>query len=160
MKARIIALGNEVAGDDAAAIYAARELADEFEVTLAGRPGARLLELLDPLDPPDGVGPTVLVDVTRSGQAPGHIVSLSLAALAEAAIAGAQTSSHGFGPGEALRLGAALGRPLPPGRFVGIEGRQFGIGQPLSPPLAAALDALVAAIRAAAIRSQICAEEQ
>ncbi|PRP96543.1 hypothetical protein ENSA5_36190 [Enhygromyxa salina] len=156
MKARIIALGNEAAGDDGAAILAARQLEGEFTVTIAGRPGARLLELLDPLEPlepPADSGPTILVDVTRSGRSPGTIVSLPLASIAEAAIASAQMSSHGFGPSETLRLGAALGRPLPPGRFVGVEGWRFEIGQPLSPPLAAALDDLVAAIRSAAADS-------
>ncbi|HCO61832.1 MAG TPA: hypothetical protein DIT58_16775, partial [Porticoccaceae bacterium] len=37
----------------------------------------------------------------------------------------AQTSSHGFGPTEVLSLAKALGRTLPEGYFVGIEGEEF-----------------------------------
>ena len=141
---RIIALGNPDAGDDAAAIEAARRLETDYRVVIAGRPGAGLLDLLD------GAGPTVLVDVTRTSQPSGQIIELPLATLADAAIAEPQLSSHGFGPSEALRLGQALGRAVPPGRFVGIEGERFEVGQPLSPAVSAALDDLVAAIRAAA----------
>ena len=147
MKPRIIALGNEDAGDDAAAIQAARALEGKFAVTIAGRPGAGLLELLEPRGHP---GPTVLVDVTRSGQAPGRIVSLPLAAIASASIIEPQVSSHGFGPGEALRLAAALGRERAPGHFVGIEGLRFEAGQPLSAPVSAAMHDFIAAIRSAA----------
>lgn len=144
MTVRILALGNEAAGDDGAAIEAARRLEDRCEVTIAGRPGSRLLDLLD------SPRPTVLVDVIRSGNPPGHIMSLPLSSIAEASVASEQMSSHGFGPSEVLRLGHVLGRPLPPGYFVGIEGVAFGVGQPQSPELDVAMDDFVDAIWSAA----------
>lgn len=137
MKARILALGNEAAGDDGAAIDAARQLESKCDVTIAGRPGSRLLDLLS------SSRPTVLIDVVRSGQPPGTILRLPLSKIADASAHEAQMSSHGFGPSEVLRLGKALGRPLPIGQFVGIEGADFGIGQPMSPGIAAAMDEFV-----------------
>ena len=142
MVVRVIALGNRHASDDGAALRAADALEGQ-QVVPAGRPGAGLLDLLA------AEGPIVLVDVIRSGAAPGSIVQLSLSELARAAVSGAPVSSHGFGAGEALELGHALGRPLPDGCFVGIEGSRFEPGDRLSPPVEAALPALVAALREA-----------
>jgi hydrogenase maturation protease len=135
----VICLGNRHASDDGAALRAA-DLLESEDIVRAGRPGAALLDLLD------SDMPVVLVDVTRSGAAPGTIHRLGMNELASAAIAGPSLSSHGLGPGEALELGRVLGRPLPPGRFVGVEGDRFEPGGELSPAVAAALPALVRAI--------------
>lgn len=152
-RVRVIALGNEAAGDDAAALEVARRVEarlaargerEAIELILAGRPGAGLLELLH------AEVPTVLVDVTRSGASPGTIFDLALDDLTGAITGERHFSSHGFGPGEALRLGKALDRRLPHGRFVGIEGTRFDAGAALSPAVAGALDALVAAVIRAA----------
>ena len=136
---RVICLGNLQAADDGAALRAA-DLLENEHVVRAGRPGAALLDLLD------GEGPVVLVDVTRSGAMPGTIHLLGMDELASAAIAGPSVSSHGLGLAEAFELGRALGRPLPPGRFVGVEGARFEPGNELSPAVEAALPALVRAI--------------
>jgi hydrogenase maturation protease len=152
-RVRIVALGNDMAGDDGAGLEAVRRLEARLaangsdgtvDMILAGRPGAALLDLL-----PAAV-PVVLVDVTRSGAAPGTIFSLALDDLTGAITGERQVSSHGFGPGETLRLGQVLGRPLPRGRFVGIEGGSFDVGAGLSPAVARALDAMVAAVLRAA----------
>ncbi len=141
---RVIALGSPHGGDDEVALTLAGRLADTgVELVLAGRPGAGLLELLDVR------GPVVLLDVVRSGAAIGTIHELSLSELATRALALEQVSSHGFGPAEALRLAVALGRELPRGRFVGIEGGQFEIGAPPSPELREQLPELERRIRAA-----------
>ena len=87
----------------------------------------------------------LLLDVVRSGAAPGTIHELELAALVDASLAQAQVSSHGFGPAEALRLAAALGRSLPPGRFVGVEGARFDLGAACSPEVVAAREGFAAA---------------
>ena len=144
MNARIIALGNIHAQDDGAAIVAAKQLASEMQVVLAGRPGATLLDLLA------GTDPVVVADVVRSGLPGGEIVCYPLSALTEGVIPDVQLSSHGFGPAETLQLGSALGRTLPPGYFVGIEGERFGVGQDLSPPVLMAMNNFVDAIRKAA----------
>ncbi len=140
MDARVIALGNLGAQDDGAAILAAERLKDKLEVVIAGRPGTGLLDLLE------GDQAVVLVDVTQSGQPPGHIMCVPLAQLTQALDPSAQVSCHGFGPTETLRLGRALGRSLPPGFFVGVEGQHYTVGQSLSPAVVAVMDQFVATI--------------
>lgn len=142
-RARVIALGNEAAGDDGAALEAARiaAAAGDLDVVFAGRPGVDLLDLLD------AGAPVVLVDVVRSGARAGALVELPLDAILDRAVASSPASSHGFGPAEALALARSLGRPLPRGVFLGIEGLRFEAGAPLTEGVQAALPALAAAIR-------------
>jgi hydrogenase maturation protease len=139
---RVIYLGNPNAGDDGAALRAAEQIAAPSSVR-AGRPGAGLLDLLE------GDEPVVLVDVTKSGSRPGTIHRLPLNELVDAALSAPSLSSHGFGPSEALELGRVLGRPLPEGSFVGIEGLHFDPGQDLSPEVESAVPALVETVREA-----------
>ncbi|HJL18932.1 MAG TPA: hydrogenase maturation protease [Sandaracinaceae bacterium LLY-WYZ-13_1] len=146
-RVRVIALGNELAGDDGAALIAARRLAERapgLEVLAPGRPGPGLLELLDP------DRPTVLMDVVRQGVAAGAILELPLDELATAAIDAERVSSHGLGVARALRLAEALDRPLPRGIFVGLGGRRFEPGPRMDPDVEEAIDDLVEAARAAA----------
>lgn len=153
LRVRVIALGSPHGGDDEAALRFAAKLAEEcarradgadaYEVIIAGRPGPGLVDLLDV------TRPVVLLDVVRSGAPPGTVHELPLAALVDAALALGQVSSHGFGPAEALRLAAALGRELPRGAFVGVEGTAFELGAPLSPPVTASMGRFAAAARAA-----------
>jgi len=133
MKPLVVALGSEAASDDAAALRVVSMLPSTIECQLAGRPGASLLDLL----PKDR--PVVLLDVTRSQAAPGSLVKIPLGELTQATLADPQVSSHGFGPSESLRLGQALGRTLPHGFFVGIEGERFEVGMELSPAVKGAL---------------------
>jgi hydrogenase maturation protease len=143
VKARVVVLGAPHTGDDAAALVAADGLPPDLEVVRAGRPGAGLLDLLD------DDAPTVLVDVVR-GEPPGRVVRCPLADLPDVVRTMAPVSSHGFGAGDALRLGRVLGLALPPGAFVGILGTRFEVGAELSPSVAAAIDAFRAAIVTAA----------
>ena len=83
----------------------------------------------------------MLLDVVRTGAAPGTLVRLPLDAIPEAAAREVRASSHGIGPGDALALARALGRPLPRGWLVGVEGERFDAGTALSPAVAEALDA-------------------
>jgi hydrogenase maturation protease len=140
---RVIALGNEAAGDDGAALVAARlaGVDGSFELVLAGRPGVDLLDLLDP------AAAVVLVDVVQTGAAPGALVELPLDAILDRIVASAPTSSHGFGPAEALTLARSLGRVLPRGVFLGVEGARFDAGAPLTEGVENAIPALAAAIR-------------
>ncbi len=151
MSPRIIALGAELARDDGAALLAADLLARDpelrAEVIRAGRPGPALIDHL--VDPVGSGRPVLLLDVIRAGLEPGQLLTLRLDELLVAAVPGSSLSSHGFGAAEALRLGAALGRPLPPGQFVGLEGLDFRAGPGLSPAVEAALPAFVDAARRA-----------
>ena len=142
-RVRVIALGSPMARDDGAALRAGERLLEEgvdAEVVLAGRPGPGLLELLEP------EVPTVLLDVVR-GPAPGSVVELGLDEVVGASLAGGALSSHGLGVAEAFRLAEALGRTLPPGRFLGLAGAEFGPGEAPEPAVAAGIEELVAAAR-------------
>ena len=139
-RVRVIALGNRDAGDDGAALDAVALATANFELTPAGRPGARLLELLSE------ERATVVVDVTRGAGTPGTVTTWRLDELSTHVGAQAQVSSHGFGPAETLQLAAILGRTLPLGIFVGIEGECFEPGVGLSPSIVRALPNFVAAL--------------
>ena len=130
---RIVALGNQDRGDDGAALLVARRFGTSAAVVLAGRPGPGLLELL----PPDQN--CVLLDVTSSGAPPGTLHQFSLDSLNPASLPDARMSTHGFGPGEALALARSLGRQLPRGYFIGIEGEGYDLGTGLSPVVEEAL---------------------
>ncbi len=142
---KIIALGNDSAGDDGAALLAAKALAsaDRYPVVFAGRPGAGLLDLLD------SAGPVVLLDVVSGGGPPGRIIRLTFAQLVNGISPAQQVSSHGFGPAEVLQLGRALGRSLPKGCFIGIEGGCFEPGNTLSPAVERAMGRFIDTVSAA-----------
>jgi hydrogenase maturation protease len=134
---RVIALGSELGGDDAAALRVAEALAPApgVEVLLAGRPGPGLVELFE-----EGVR-VVLLDVVRRGLSPGEVVTLALSELGARGLSSGSLTSHDLGPIEALRLGEALGRPRPEGLFVGLGGARFAPGPELSEEVARALPA-------------------
>ena len=138
---RMVALGNPDRSDDGAALIVAERFRSEAEVILAGRPGLALLDYL----PPDRV--CLLLDVTVSGAPPGTIHIHSLEEVSRRVLTGSGVSGHSFGPAEALSLARSLGRCLPMGAFVGIEGGDFTLGEALSPPVERALPALEKAVR-------------
>ncbi len=138
---RVVALGNPDRGDDGAALLVASRLQEEVPVVLAGRPGPGLLDLL-PHDEP-----CLLLDVTWSGSPPGTLHRIPLDRLSPATLPDLRVSSHGFGPGEALALARALGRSLPSGLFLGIEGEGYGFGEGLSEAVRGALPSMVSAAR-------------
>lgn len=125
---RIVALGNPDRGDDGAALLVASRFVDDPRAltVLAGRPGVDLLDLLPARDR------CLLMDVTWSGSPPGTIHRIPLEELDPAVLPDLRVSSHGFGPGEALSLARAMGKPLPHGLFLGIEGRSYDAGDGLS----------------------------
>lgn len=137
---RIIGLGNEFRGDDAVGLMAARRLRETIggrtEVIEADMAGIGLTELMK------GAQAVILVDAARGGQDPGTIYRLD----ASAGPIGGQIfshSSHTIGISEALELARALGT-LPATVIVyAVEAGNTETGQPLSPPVAEALDQVV-----------------
>ena len=123
---RIIVLGKENAGDDAAAIQAVQDLNTNHNVIVAGRPGLDLIQFLETSEP------VVLVDVMKGNMLPGTILNMSIKELQDSALADVSYSNHDFGPAETLKLMKSLNKDLPTGFFVGIEGRQFRLGKGLS----------------------------
>jgi hydrogenase maturation protease len=141
MTVRVIVLGDEAAGDDGAAVAAARrldgELFEQVDMIFAGRPGEALSDLLD------AATPTLILDVVRGVGAPGTVVELALAALADEAL----FSAHDGDSQRALARAMARG-PLPHGAFIGIEGLAFDRGGLLSPDVERGVEDLVIAARA------------
>jgi hydrogenase maturation protease len=89
----------------------------------------------------------VLVDAVRSGAGPGTVHRLD-------AVAGPlpadlfATSTHHLSVADAVELARALGR-LPRGLVVyGIEGRDFGAGQGITPDVEQAIERVVAELAA------------
>jgi hydrogenase maturation protease len=134
MKLLVVGCGNRDRGDDAAGLLVARRLR-QMGYQAAELTGAAtdLLELWRDAET------VILVDAAVTGAAPGaiHFWRGPEAVLHSAAPRG---STHLVGVADALRLAAALGR-LPRELIVyGIEGARFGIGEPPSPEVAAAVE--------------------
>ena len=137
-RVRVVGVGNALRGDDAVGLIVARRLRERTAIDvleLSGEP-AELLEALG-----DGVEQVVLVDAVSSGAPPGTIHRLD-ASQAALAVDGC-TTTHGLGLAETIELGRALERLPSRLLVIGIEGRSFELGAPLSPAVARAADALV-----------------
>lgn len=138
MRATVIGIGNPDRGDDGVGLLVAERFsAPEVEV-LKTRGGAG--ELLDLLG---GRQVVYLVDAVSSGAPPGtlHRLVPPLPAFVSA------HSTHGLGLAEALELGRVLGN-LPDSLVViGIEGRSYDPGAPLSPEVRQAAEEAVRLLR-------------
>ncbi len=134
---KIIGVGNEWRGDDAAGLLVAHRL------KAAQLPQVEIVEtrgtVTSVLEAWKGAAGVIVVDAMVSGGAPGAIyrfdahgdgIPLELSRL---------SSSHGWGVAEALALGQVL-QELPPRLIIyGIEGKTFGPGQEVSLEVAAAI---------------------
>ena len=94
-----------------------------------------------------GRGRVVIVDAVQ-GPEPGTILTLDLAA-APAMRAIPVGSTHGLPLPAVITLASALGGRPVSGRFIGIAGTRFGIGERLSTPVRAALPRAARVIAAA-----------
>ena len=141
--ALIIGLGNPDRGDDGAGRAVAAKLRARVPrgmrvIECAGE-ATDLLARLGEADE------AILVDAALSGAAPGTVGRFE-AHQAPLPAARFGMSTHGFGLAEAIELARALGQ-LPRRCVVyAIEGRSFGIGDPLSPEVEAAVENVVARV--------------
>ena len=132
----VIGLGQPDRGDDAVGPTVARRVA------ALAVPRVQVVERADPTDLLDawaGHDAVVLVDAVCSGAPPGtlHVLHVGAADVVDAAAwtATGRGGTHGWGVGEVVALGRALGR-LPQRLVVlGVEAVQFDHGAPLSPPV-------------------------
>ena len=134
----VIGVGNAARGDDAAGLMVARRLGGlEHE----GDPVALL-------DVWRNVDLAVLIDAVSSGAAPGTVHRVDATAAPLPARLRSSSSTHAVGLAEAIELGRTLGRF--PGRLIvyGIEGERFDAGAELTPAVAAAIEAVVVAVKA------------
>jgi len=135
-----VCLGSPFRGDDAVGPVAAARLRAA---------GAAVLDCADEptrlLDQWEGLQTVVVVDALRSGSAPGtlHRIDAGDGPLPRDL---RLASTHAMGIADALELGRALGRA--PRRVVvlGLEGASFGMGEEMTPAVAANLDELVASV--------------
>ena len=140
MSLRVLGIGNVARRDDGVGVWIARQLAarldDKADVRVLGDDGFALLDALA------GVDEAILIDAVQSGAAPGTLHRFD-AAVAPLPPDQLRCSTHLLGIAEAIELARALGEL--PARLVvyGIEGADFGIGEGLSAPVAAAAAALV-----------------
>jgi hydrogenase maturation protease len=95
----------------------------------------------------DGAADAVVIDAASSGAAAGTVHRFDATGGALPAWSRSSTSTHAVGLVEAIELARTLGR-LPPRLVVyGIEGERFEAGTELTPAVAAAVEAVAAAVR-------------
>ena len=143
----VVGIGNALRGDDGAGLAVARRLRER------SAPGIRVSELesdaIGLLDVWEDARRVVLVDCVRTGAAAGTIHRFDVR---EGLPRGLRASftTHAFDVMETIDLARTVGRL--PDRLVvyGIEGQSFGTGTPLSPSVAAAVDAVADSVLAEA----------
>lgn len=137
---RLFVCGSPDRGDDGAALAAVagllptlpRDVLEKIEVRRCSQLG--IDDLVDL--PPEMTA--VVVDAAV-GIAPGQVIVLSLARVAGQRVGPAPHSSHALPPDVTIRLAGDLRGALPEGSFVGIGGRSFAFGRPLSRPVRSGL---------------------
>jgi hydrogenase maturation protease len=135
-------LGSRYRGDDAVGPL----VADRLRAA-----GAAVLECDDEptrlLDAWAGLDLVVIVDAVSSGVAAGtvHRVEAGEGPLPRDL---GLASTHAFSIPDALELGRALGRAPRRVVVIGVEGAAFGLGDPVTPAVAAALDDVAEAVLA------------
>lgn len=149
MTVRLVGLGSELRGDDAAGLLVARRV----RVLTGGR--ATIDEVSDDLDGLIqallGDGEVIVVDAVRSPGMEGEILTLD----ADQVGPGETGSSHGLGLAEAVGIARALGGKASL-HLCGIRGRDFAVGAPMSREVTHACARLAAAI-ARLLEVPVCA---
>lgn len=140
----VVGVGNVLRGDDAAGLAVVRAVR-------ARRPDVRVLEwtsdlllMFDEIAPESSA---ILVDAVVTGSAPGTVLRWD-AANSVLPAAAVRTSTHAFSLAAAVEMARALGKLPQRVTLFGIEGANFDEGGEMSPPVAAALPALVGRILA------------
>jgi hydrogenase maturation protease len=134
---KVIGVGNAWRGDDGAGLLVVRRLRKENlpQIEIAESPGTGSALA----DAWKGAARVIVADAVVSGGAPGTIYRFDAHDPAATFPVSWSTSSHGWGLSEALALGKVF-QDLPPVLIIyGIEGENFGIGDALSPAVAAAI---------------------
>lgn len=135
MRTRVIGIGNELRGDDAAGLLVARRLR---ELTLPGVEAVEADEATDLVELLGSAERAILVDAVVGASAPGDVVRLREPSRGRLA-----ATTHNLRLHEALGLARVL-YGLPTSMTVyGIEGRLFDVGAALTPEVAAGVQAAV-----------------
>jgi hydrogenase maturation protease len=141
---KVIGVGNEWRGDDAAGLWVARRLQQD------NLPQVQIFESLgtgsEVQDAWKDAAGVIVVDAVSSGGPPGAIYRFDAHDAEMPVRSSRSNSSHGWGVAEALALGRIF-QELPPFLIIyGIEGKNFDPGREVSPEVAAAIPELVGRI--------------
>ena len=145
LRLKVIGVGNEWRGDDAAGLLVVRRLkADQLPQVVISECRGTVTAMREAWNDAAGV---IVVDAVVSGGHPGAIYRFNVHGGEVPVELSRSTSSHGLGVAEALALGKVF-QELPPFLVIyGIEGQNFGPGQELSQEVAAAIPEVVRRIR-------------
>jgi len=145
----VIGVGNPDAGDDAAGPFVAEA------VRAVAPPGVTVLVREDPTDLTllwRDCDRVVVVDAVRSGDPAGSVRTMVVsegAAAVESWPSAGSRGTHDFGLASAAELSHALGTLPERLVLVGVEGRDFTPGHPMTPTVRAAVPTAVDAVLAA-----------
>jgi hydrogenase maturation protease len=131
---RLLVCGNADRGDDGAALSAVATLLPVLPAAMLERLEVRRCGHLRPEDLLDvRAGEVCILVDAAMGIAPGHVVTMPLGTVTGDMSTPTPRSSHEL-PIDAVFEEAGARRPggLPDGSFIGIGGRRFGYGRPLS----------------------------
>jgi hydrogenase maturation protease len=147
---RLLVCGNADRGDDGAALSAVATLLPSLPAAMLERLEVRRcghLRVEDLLDV--RAGELAVVLDAAVGIPPGHVVTMPISGIVGDPQAPTPRSSHELPIDQVLGLAKTL-RPggLPDGTFIGIGGRRFGYGRPLSRSVRLNMAAFQAAIAA------------
>lgn len=133
----VIGVGQEWRGDDAAGLLVARQLRQTagFRVMVWENSGA----MTDLLAAWQGAEAAILIDAVRGGGRPGEIYRFPEHDDPLLAELFTDASGHAWGLAQTVALGRVLGQLPSYLTIYGIEGRDFGLGQELSPAVAEAI---------------------
>ena len=134
MRRRVIGIGTEHRGDDAAGLEVARRLRNVGAVSC----GTGSLDMIDLWE---GYDEVVIVDAMKSGSAPGTVARFD--GLRDQLPRPPVATTHAFGTGEAVELGRILDRLPDKMTLIAIEVDRVDIGAPISQEVAAAIDQIV-----------------
>lgn len=131
---RLLVCGNADRGDDGAALSAIATLLPQLPSAMLERLEVRRcghLRVEDLMEVPEGEV-CIVIDAAM-GIAPGHVVCMPIGEISGDPAAPLPRSSHELPIMDVLRTTSSQ-RPggLPSGTFIGIGGRRFGYGRPLS----------------------------
>ena len=137
MSRRVIGIGADDRGDDAAGIDVAKSLKNVDAVTCLG--GS-----IDVIDLWEGWSDVVIVDAMKSGAEPGTVKRFD--GLHDRLPTSSFVSTHALATGEAIELARVLDRLPPKLTVIGIEADRVDLGAPMSPEVKEAVEQVVAEI--------------
>jgi hydrogenase maturation protease len=139
----VIGVGNALRGDDGVGLAVAAALETRVPPGVSVVPCEQEPSRL--LDAWEGAESAIVVDASASGADPGTVSRFD-ASETPIPVGVFRSSTHAFGVGDAVELARALGR-LPARLLVyGVEGGRFAVGEPLSAPVAAAVEQVATAV--------------